>query len=223
MDARGWWLAGWLCLWPFLPSAGAEPRLTGPAARQADPPTLANVLGWVHSLPGHEGAELWQCDCRYCLTMQQCDQLGFVDAFLTPRQCTPRLLRGESFLLARSPYYGRADDPPEPFGGWSSWGTNPSGYAVVAAPGQTLTPEDAASDPVRLTGEWTDEDVLALMDALRRIVPAQHWPILERTGKDRVRAEGTVKKAKGWRGFTVDFRRAGSGWQATTKKPRWED
>ena len=223
MEARGWWLAMCLCAVTILPVRGIEPRLTGPAAGQADAPTLTNVLGWVHSSPGHEGAELWQCDCRHCMTMQESDQLGFVEAYLTPHQCTPRLLRGESFLLERSPYYQRADAPPEPFGGWSPLGTNPSGYAVVAAPGQTLTPEDAPGEPVRLTGEWTDEDVLTLVDASRGTVPAQHSLILERTGPDRARAGGLVKTKKNWRGFTIDFRRVNGAWQAITKKPRWED
>ena len=223
MDARGWWMVGWLCIWSILPAKGTEPRLTGSAAGQVDAQTLGNVRQWVHSVPGHEAAELWQCDCRLCMTMQQSDQLGFIDAYLTPRQCTSRLLRGELFELARSPYYRRLDAAPEPFGGWSPWGTNPSGYAVVGTPGQTLTPEDASGDPVRLTGEWMDEDVLALVDASRRMVPAQHSLILKRTGANRGRVESLVKTKKSWRGFMVDFQRVGNVWQATTRKPRWED
>ena len=223
MNARCWWLAGWLCIWPILLARGTEPRLAGPAAKQVDAQTLENVRQRVHAIPGHEAAELWRCDCLYCMQMAHSGELGFIDACLTPRLCTPRLLRGESFLLSRSPSSLRPAEAPAPFGGWSPLGTNPSGYAVVAAPGQTLTPEDASGDPIRLTGEWTDEDVLALVDALRRMVPVQSSLVLERTGADRIRAEGVVKTGKGWRSFTIDFRRVGGSWQTTTRKPRWEE
>ena len=220
---RYWRLAGWLCLGLVLPAAGIEPRLTGPAAPQADTHTLDNIRQQVHAVAGHEAAEIWRCDCRYCLAMAHCDELGFIEVYLTPRPCTPRLLRGEWFRLTRCPHYRRPDEAPEPFGGWSIFGTRPSEYAVVAAPGQTLSSGDASGDPARLKGEWTDEDVLATVDALRQTVSTQNSFDLERTDMNRARAEGVVKTRKGWRNFTVDFRRVGDHWQATTRKPRWEN
>ena len=65
---------------------GAEPRLTGLGTEQVDARegTLADILQQVRNVPGHENAEFWQCDCRCCMIMQQCNQLGYIVAYLTP-------------------------------------------------------------------------------------------------------------------------------------------
>ena len=113
------------------------------------------------------------------------------------------------FALERPPIYQRPRHPDSlPFGGWFLLDKSPTAYAVVAATGQTLTPESTMGDPIQLTGEWTDADVLGLVEAVRQTVPAQSL-VLERTGSERARAEGLVKARNSWRRFTADYQQTG--------------
>ena len=142
-----------------------------------------------------------------------------ISVYLWPQVQTPRLIRGDMLECTADPKENSSFPDSPVIGGWALLDRQPSRYAMVAPPDRPFTLTDPPGKSFDVIGEWSDEDVLAVVDAATRVAPEQQILDIEMTaaGHARVLGQGDWRRAPN---LDLFFEKGEAGWKHI-KSSRW--
>ena len=141
-----------------------------------------------------------------------------ISVYLWPQVQTPRLVRDGMLECTAEPKENSSFPESPVIGGWALLEREPSRYAMVAPPDRPFGPTNLFGKSFGVIGEWSDEDVLAVVDAVTRIAPEQQILYVEMTtpGYAKVLGQADPRAPN----LDIQFEKGDTGWNHT-KSSRW--